>query len=128
MPRVSHRPCRRVIAGVLAYALALQGIIFTLDIGRAAAAAADGTAFAGFALCTHNGGVTVPGAPAQAPAGAVHCPFCFAGAVYVNCVPPDAPQYSKVILINVVWPLDAPRLISFRVNESAWPRGPPAAA
>ncbi len=127
MARISHGVWRRVIAGVLAYALALQGVIFVLDIGRAAAAAADGRAVAGFALCAHSGAAASPGAPAQAPVGALHCPFCFAGAVFVNCAAPCAPPWNKVIQSHAVWLLPAPRLVTFFINESAWPRGPPAA-
>ncbi len=129
MARISHIAWRRVIAGVLAYALALQGFIFALDIGRPAVAAddANGTSWAGFELCSH-GGAALPGAPAQSPAGDPHCLFCIAGAVYVNCAPPCAPQCSKVVLTNAVWPLAAPRLVARFINEGAWPRGPPAAA
>lgn len=121
---------RRVIAGVLAYTLALQGFIFVLDFGRAAiAAATDGANVTTFALCTHDGGgVTVPGTPAQAPADDMHCAFCFAGAVYVNCAAPSAPQWNKIVLDDAVWPGAAPRLVALFSNKSAWPRGPPAAA
>ena len=129
MARVSHKAWRRVIAGVLAYALALQGFIFALDIGRPAVAASPDPAWAGFELCSHSGGgATAPGAPSQGPVGDLHCLFCIAGAVYVNCAPPCAPQFSKVMLTNAVWPLTAPRLVALVVNKSAWPRGPPAAA
>ena len=128
MPRVRYGGWRRVIAGVLAYALALQGFIFALDIGRPAIAGADATTWAGFELCSHSGvGAAVPDAPAQAPVGDFHCLFCFAGAVYVNCAPPGAPQWNKVVLIDVVWPLTAPRLVALVIHTSAWPRGPPAA-
>ena len=128
MARISHGVWRRVIAGVLAYALALQGLIFVLDIGRVAAAAADGTAVAGFALCTHDSAAAAPGAPAQAPVSALHCPFCFAGAVFVNCAAPCAPAWNKFVLGNALGPLTRPQLISLLTNENAWPRGPPAAA
>lgn len=117
-----------MIAGVLAYALAVQGFIFALDIGRPAIAA-DGAVFAGFELCSHGGGgAALPGTPSQAPVGDLHCLFCIAGAVYVNCAPPCAPLWNKIVLINAVWTSTKPRLIALFVNESAWPRGPPAAA
>jgi hypothetical protein len=129
MARISHAAWRRVIAGVLVYALAFQGFVFALDIGRPAIAAVDGVAFAGFELCTHNtAGTSGPGAPAQAPAGDLHCMFCIAGAIYVNCAPPCAPLWNKIVLSNAVWPAAAPRLVALFVNESAWPRGPPTAA
>jgi len=128
MTRISQGAWRRVIAGALAYALALQSFIFALDIGSSAFAA-DGSAWAGFELCSHgNAGATPPGAPAQGPIGNVHCVFCVAGAVFVNCPPPCALQAGKVVLIDAVWPAAAPRLVALFINESAWPRGPPAAA
>ena len=130
MPRRTRTGWRRVIAGVLAYAVALQGFIFALDLGHPAIAAADAanaTAWAGFELCTH-GGAAPPGAPAQAPVGDMHCPFCIAGAVFVNCAPPSALQYSTVVLTVVVWPTTVPQLRALFMSESAWPRGPPAAA
>jgi hypothetical protein len=83
---------------------------------------------AGFALCTHDGVAVAPGAPAQAPVGALHCPFCFAGAAFVTCAAPCAPAWNKIIQSHAVWPLTAPRLGALFINESAWPRGPPAAA
>lgn len=129
MPKLLRLLWRRVLAGVLAYALALQGLIFALDIGRPAiAAAGDDANVTTWALCTHSGGVAAPGAPTQAPLGDLHCPFCFAGAVFVNCAPPCVHQFSKILLTDAVWPLAAPRLVALFSNESAWPRGPPVAA
>lgn len=129
MARVPHRTWRRVFACVLVYALAIQGFVFALDIGRPAVAAANGAAWAGFELCSHGGaGAAVPGAPTQGPIGNVHCLFCIGGAVYVNCAPPCAVQASEAVLVGAAWPSLAPRLVALFVNESAWPRGPPAAA
>lgn len=131
MARISHRVWRCIFAGILVCALVLQGFTFAVDILQTALGGAGGaqdTAWAGFELCTHNGGASAfPQTPAQAPAGDSHCLFCIAGAVYVNCASPGAPQYSKIELTSAVWPLTAPRLAAFFVNESAWPRGPPAA-
>jgi hypothetical protein len=124
----SHRVGRRILSCVLAYALALQGFIFAATIDGPAISAANAAAWTGFQLCTHDGGsAALPGAPSQAPAGDGHCIFCLGGAVYVDGARPSAPHYSKVGLTNVAWPRAAPRLVAFFVNESAWPRGPPAA-
>jgi hypothetical protein len=132
MARISHRAWRRIFAGVLVCALVLQGFTFAVDILQTAlhdAGGARDTDWASFELCTHNGGASAsPVTPAQAPVGDSHCPFCLAGTVYVNCAPLGAPQYSKIELTSAVWPLTAPRLAAFFVNENAWPRGPPAAA
>ena len=132
MARISHRVWRCIFAGILVCALVLQGFTFAVDILQTALGGAGGaqdTAWAGFELCTHNGGASAfPQTPAQTPVGDSHCPFCIAGAVYLNCAPPLAPQYSKIVLTGAAWPLTAPHLAAFFVNESAWPRGPPAAA
>jgi hypothetical protein len=132
MARISHRAWRRAsqrtIAGVLAYALVLQSFIFALDIGGAANAAETGTVWAGFELCAHGGTTSVPGIPAQGPDGTIHCVFCVAGAVFLNCAPPGVVQSNKIVLSEAVWPLAASRFVAIPVIESAWPRGPPTAA
>jgi Protein of unknown function (DUF2946) len=131
MRRISRNSWGRVFACVLAYALVLQGFFFAFGMGRPAIAAAENAALPGFALCTHHGdGSALPGAPSQNPVGDQHCPFCIAGASagYVKSAPPIAPEYRKVALTNATWPLAPQRLVAFLVNESSWPRGPPAAA
>ena len=126
MANRSHRGWRRVLGCVLAYALALQGFILVLDVGGAAYGAAPDRVFAGFELC-HHGGAPLPNAPTQAPSGG-HCPFCFAGAVFVNCPAPCAARCLTMLPGIALWPLVTPQLIALVVNSSAWPRGPPAAA
>ncbi len=128
MTRTSHNTWRRVIAGVLAYALAVQGLIFALDIGGAANAARTGAAWAGFELCAHDGTTNVPGIPAQGPDGNVHCIFCVAGAVFLNCAPPGLVQSRAIVLRDAVWPRAGSQLVAVSRVASAWPRGPPAAA
>ncbi len=128
MARISHRAWRRTIAGILAYALVVQGFIFAFDIGGAANAAETGTLWAGFELCAHGGTAGVPGIPAQAPDSNIHCVFCVAGAVFLNCAPPGVIQSSKIVLSEAVWPLTVSQLVAIPIIDSAWPRGPPAAA
>jgi len=125
MAKPSYWIWRRVLGCVLAYALALQGFILVLDIGGAASAAPN-SVFAGSELC-HHGDATLPNAPAQAPIGG-HCPFCFVGAAFVDCPAPCAAHCRATLSGIAVWPLTAPQLAALLVNESAWPRGPPAAA
>lgn len=118
---------RRLIAYALAYALALQGFIFALDIGNSTFAAANGAAWAGFELCAHRGvAPTVPALPDQSPIGNVHCVFCVAGAAFLNSAPPMAPHYRKVQVAGALAALSAPHLVALASIESAWPRGPPA--
>jgi hypothetical protein len=124
----THDAWRRILSCLLAYALALQGCIFAFDMSRSAIAAAPDAVFAGYALCSHSG-AALPDAPAQSPVGDSRCMLCcMAGAVYVNCAPPCAPQFSKVEFTIAAWPLKAPRLVALVVNAQAWPRGPPATA
>jgi len=128
MARVSHSIWRRVFAGLLVYALVLQGFFFAVADGQPAIGAADNAALTGFPLCSHDGSAA-PAAPSQHPAGDNLCLFCcIASAACVNCAPLGAPQFSQVEFTSVVWPLMAPRLVALVVNAKAWPRGPPAAA
>jgi hypothetical protein len=126
----AHGAWRRILSCLLAYALALQGCIFAFDLSRSAIAAAPDAVSAGYALCSHSGaGAVVPDTPAQSPVGDSSCLYCcIAGAVYVDCAPPCAPQNSRVEFTVAVWTLVAPRLVAPVVNAKAWPRGPPAAA
>lgn len=125
MGKRSQRMSRRILGCVLAYALAVQGLILAFSGGTVSYP--DQTpVFAGFTLCHHDGTAS-PNAPAQAPA-CDHCPFCFAGAIYLNCTPPWAPHRSALVVSDAAWPLAAPHLAAFFINASAWPRGPPAAA
>ena len=123
MAKRSHRRSRRILGCVLAYALAIQGLILAFS-GEVAFSPDQTPTFADFALC-HHGGTALPDKPA--PVGE-HCPLCFAGAVYVDCAPPWAPQRSERVVSDALWLLVAPRLVAVFVNASAWPRGPPAAA
>jgi hypothetical protein len=80
-------------------------------------------------LCLHDGGVAPPTGPSdQGPAANSHCPFCIACSVYVNCAPPPSPQYAMIVFAGAMTPASASRLLALVVIDSAWPRGPPAAA
>jgi hypothetical protein len=127
MRRLLHKGWRRVLACAVLYALVLQGFLYAAAAGEPPLGALDDAASAGFVLCTHGGdAASPPGAPAQDPPACIHCLFCIAGAVYVNCAPPLAPQLSRAVLASLIRPLTAPRLIALLVSTSAWPRGPPA--
>jgi hypothetical protein len=115
---------RRIIVYALVYALS-QGVI---NVGSLAFGGANSTERTGFDLCTHSGATTAPAVPPQGPIGDVHCVFCPAGVVFLNCTPPCMLQCRKIVLTNADWLLAAPHLVAFFVVESAWPRGPPVAA
>lgn len=118
---------RRVIAYALAYAFALQGFIFALEVGDPAFAAANGAKWPGFELCAHDGTVpTPPAAPDHGPMCNVHCIFCVTDAVFLDSPPPATPHYQKVPLAGAMRAHSAPRLVALLAVESAWPRGPPA--
>jgi hypothetical protein len=128
MSRVARRLWRRVLVFALAYGLVLQGLIIPWDTARTAFGAAGDAAFSEFALCSHGGnGSTLPGTLPQDPVGGNNCIFCIVGAVYVNC-PPPAAQAIGSVLAGKVAPLAPPHLAAAFINQSAWPRGPPAAA
>ena len=121
---------RRIIACALAYALALQGFLFALNLGSSAAAAQQDAAAGHFQLCSHDGGgASAPGAPSQAPAGSTHCLFCICGStVYVSSAPPATPQYQSAVVASAMAYAAAPRLAGSLTNKNAWPRGPPVSA
>ena len=111
-----------------AYAIALQGLIFALQIG-AAVAALQQSALGGFALCHHDEvAVILTDDPSQSLPSDRHCPFCVVGLVYVNSQPPSVPGWTEFVPAKAVQPLPAPRLAAFGANAGAWPRGPPITA
>ena len=117
---------RRLTACALVFALALQGIAFTLAGVRLAADAAAATeVVAGFELCRHDGGA--PGGAPETPANS-HCVFCLAGATVVLDVPAAAPDFHAVAFAVVPWRFEAWRLPAVTVDASARPRGPPPTA
>jgi hypothetical protein len=116
------------LAGVLTYALVLQGLAFALAPAEPARDAED-LSWASAELCIHStNGTSVPGKPGERSAADAHCLFCIPGAVYVDSTPPAAPQLLGSVLAEKVATLTAPRLLALLVHQSAWPRGPPAAA
>ena len=126
MAEILQRSVRRVIACGLAYALALQGFAFAIASAGPAVASAQNPTFIAFPLCSHGRTTTLPGAPSQAPLGDNHCPFCIAGAVYVNCASPYVSDCNSAFL-STTWLPVAPQIIALFVRGGAWPRGPPAA-
>jgi hypothetical protein len=127
MAAILPRSLRRVIAYGLAYALSLHGFFFAIASANPAGASIQNPTFVALPLCSHSQTTTLPGAPSQAPLGDNHCPFCIAGAAYVNCASPCAGDCGFT-LVSTVWLLVAPNLIVRLIGSGAWPRGPPATA
>jgi hypothetical protein len=116
---------QRLTACVLALALGLQGIAFTLA-GTRLAAATPTDAAAGFELCRHDGGMGGGGAP-ESPAVDNHCIFCLTGATYLDASA-AASECHRITFGVLSWSLSAWRLPGATVNASARPRGPPLPA
>jgi len=113
---------------VLACALVLQGLAFALVSAEPPPDAAVPW-WASSELCIHSAnGTSVPAKSGERSAADAHCLFCIPGAIYVDSAPPAAPQLLGSVVAGKVTPLAAPRLLAALVNQSAWPRGPPAAA
>ena len=126
MHQAWHR-LRCAFTCLLLYAFVLQGFILAASVGQPEIGTAERSTWAGFELCTHGGAIP-PATPSKTPVADTCCIFCVAGGAYVNCGPTSAPKYSNIEFTGAVWPLTAPRLDAFLVNESAWPRGPPSVA
>jgi hypothetical protein len=116
---------RRFTAGILAFALVLQGIAFTWAGARLAADPTGAADRAGFELCRH-GNETAPGGAPASPGADSHCIFCLAGAACLDA--PAAASQSRTITFAVSWSFRAWRLPAGTVNASARPRGPPLVA
>jgi hypothetical protein len=129
MPRIACGLLRRVLVYALAYALVLQGLFISRDSAWAAVGTAGDAGFSEFTLCSHGGtGPTLPGTPTHGPAGDNNCIFCIVAAVYVDSATPPSTQVIGRVIAGTVTPFAAPVLFALLINQSAWPRGPPAAA
>jgi hypothetical protein len=118
---------RQITAGVLIFALVLQGLAFALAAnGREIGPSADLASFAGFELCSHNAGAAPPAAPENQPAGA-HCVFCLAAVSHALDAAPPALDFHAVVITVVSWLPAVWRLPTTTVDLSARPRGPPSA-
>jgi Protein of unknown function (DUF2946) len=121
----SARTLRRIIACALIYALALQGIAFSLATARAAGVAGD-VDWGGFELCHHGGDTSSqPGHAPDTPDDSGHCVFCFAAGPYVLGPPAFTPEFSTIVVAIVAWPFATWRLPAKAVDANARSRAPP---
>jgi hypothetical protein len=121
-----HSGWRRIVALLLAYALAIQGLAAVVLVGVGGTVTADGSA--AFQLCTHQAAdSTQPNLPSQAPDFGIHCIFCLAGTFYVNSTLPFVPHWNRFLPVKAVFLHSAPSLAAPAVNGQALPRGPPSA-
>jgi hypothetical protein len=123
-PRQRHIG-RRLVSCLVAYAFALQMVLFVFAAPAVAGLTSDEDALAA-GLCVHD--KSAPLAPAQNTGGEEHCKFCPAGGHSVFAVP--TPPHHAIIRAAEAAALSTtsapvPRT---RGHASAQPRGPPPAA
>ena len=120
---------RLLATAIVVFALVLQGMAFA--VAHLAVSAA-GDNVAGFELCGHAGFVDDGGNAAVPPGtpedSSFHCIFCLAGASYGLDAPLPAPTVHFIGYTIAPWTFTALRLPTIRCDDSARPRGPPAAA
>jgi len=116
---------RRLIAVVLAHAVAVQALLFALG-GFSLAANVDQSAPA-FELCSHDANGATQ-SPTRIPdqSGCTDCIFCFAGAHHaVIGAAPAVSHRVNVAIVVVRRPAEAPGLRRLTRYTIANPRGPP---
>jgi hypothetical protein len=120
---------RLLATAVLVFALVLQGMAFAV---ASLAVNAAGDNVAGFELCRHAGFADDGGNAAVPPVApedsSSHCIFCLAGASYGLDAPLPAPIVHFIGYTIAPPTFTALRLPTIRCDDSARPRGPPAAA
>lgn len=116
---------RRLVSCLVAYAFALQMVLFAFAAPAVAGFSADQDALAA-GLCLHD--QSAPLAPAQKSGGDEHCKFCPAGGHPIFAAP--APPHHTIIRVveAAALPPTAALAPPSRAHVSAQPRGPPPAA
>jgi len=119
---------RRIIAVVVAYAVAAQSLLIVLG-GFGLAARAD-QAPSGFELCHHDAEDS-PAMPAGSPGhpDCSHCIFCFAGSQHALIGPPPVLFHRVNVVATQILPVAEKCCFAHRSGYSiANPRGPPLGA
>jgi hypothetical protein len=116
---------RRLVSCLVAYAFALQMVLFAFAAPAVAGLAADQDALSA-ALCQHD--KAAPVTPAQNSGGEEHCKFCPAGGHQVFTAP--TPPHHAIVRAAESAALPSPGALAppSRANASAQPRGPPLIA
>jgi len=116
---------RRLVSCLVAYAFALQMVLFAFAAPAVAGHASDEEALAA-GLCLHD--KSAPAAPAQNSGGEEHCKFCPAGGHSIFAAP--TPPHHAIIRLAEAAALPSPDALAppSRAHPSAQPRGPPPAA
>lgn len=115
---------RRLTAGTLIYALLMQGLLIEVGAVRLAAVKAG---WAGFEVCSRDGGRTPGDAPERPAADCHHCMLCPAGSTYIPGVSTSASGFRAIAFATVLWPFTPWRFPADTVDANSRPRGPPVA-
>ena len=116
---------RRLVSCLVAYAFALQMVLFAFATPVIGGVTADADALAA-GLCVHD--MSAPLAPAQNSGGEEHCKFCPAGGHSTFAAP--TPPHHAIIRTAEAAALPSPGALAppTRTHASAQPRGPPRTA
>jgi hypothetical protein len=117
---------RRVVSGLVAYAFALQMVLFAFAAPAVAGRAADQDALSA-GVCLHDQGA--PGTPVNNSGGDEHCKLCPAGGGHQAFTAP-ALAHHEILRTAEAAPLPSARAPAPRTRAytNAQPRGPPLAA
>ena len=122
---VQRRVWRRLVSCLVAYAFALQMVLFGFAAPAMSGLAADQDALAA-GLCLHD--KSAPATPANNSGGDEHCKLCPAGGHQAFTAPAPAHQALTRAAEAAAPPPTAAVAPRARGNASAQPRGPPPAA
>jgi hypothetical protein len=116
---------RRLVSCLVAYAFALQMVLFAFAAPAAAGLTADEAALAA-SVCTHD--KSAPFGPAQNSGGEEHCKFCPAGGHSIFATP--TPPHHAIVRAAEAAALPSTGALAppSRAHASAQPRGPPPTA
>ena len=116
---------RRLVSGLVAYAFALQMVLFAFAAPAIAGLAADQDALSA-GLCLHD--QSAPGAPVNNSGGDEHCKFCPVGGHQVFAAPALTQHEILRTAEAAALRLTGAPTPRTRAHTSAQPRGPPLAA
>jgi hypothetical protein len=119
------RTWRQLLSCVVAYAFALQLVLFGLAAPAIAAVSADQSALSA-GLCLHDSGA--PLAPAGNSGGEEHCKFCTAAAHTVFAPPPAPYRLVALFAETTTQPAEAQFVAGPIAHATPQPRGPPRTA
>ena len=120
---------RRVVACLLAYALALQGIGYALASAQFIGQITDDSNSLGVQLCRGDANsAESSGNTPHNPSADYHCIYCIAGGSHLLCARPSHLGFVPVAFVAIAWPFAPWQISTLNVYASSRARGPPIAA